>query len=82
MSAYDFLQAHAHEVTSEDTPDDVPEKNPPPDDPGPEPSDTLLINASLGSRPVSLPPGYSPSYFQKLQTFHQPRSHRAPSVLS
>jgi hypothetical protein len=57
MSAYDFLQAHAHEVTSEDTPDDIPEDNPPLDDPGPEPSDTLSINTAKGSRPASLPQG-------------------------
>jgi hypothetical protein len=52
MSAYDFLQAHAHEVTNDDTLDDIPEDNPPLDDPGPEPSDTLLINAAKGSRPA------------------------------
>jgi hypothetical protein len=58
MSAYDFLQAHVHELESETVPDDDINDIPQGDEPKPEPPDTLLINAAKGkgSQPISLPP--------------------------
>jgi hypothetical protein len=56
MSAYDFLQAHSHELDPEPIPDESVLEEPP-DDTEQESSDTLLINAAKGSRPSPLPPG-------------------------
>ena len=58
MSAYDFLQAHIHDIELKEDPDDIPTENTPIiEDTNPEPPDTLLINAATGSKSTSLPPG-------------------------
>jgi hypothetical protein len=58
MSAYDFLQAHVHELEPDPAPEDVITDEPPVDESEPEPPDTLLVNAANGSRSPSLAPGY------------------------
>jgi hypothetical protein len=58
MSAYNFLQAHIHDIELKEDPDDIPTENTPIiEDTNPEPPDTLLINAATGSKSTSLPPG-------------------------
>jgi hypothetical protein len=57
MSAYDFLQAHIHDIELKEDPDNIPTDTPIIEDTNPEPPDTLLINAATGSRSTSLPPG-------------------------
>jgi hypothetical protein len=55
MSAYDFLQAHVHELEPDPAPDETIAIDPPVDEA--EPPDTLLIHAATGSCPTTLPPG-------------------------
>jgi hypothetical protein len=55
MSAYDFLQVHVHELEPDPAPDEAMNDYAPGDEAEPEPSDTLLINAAKGSRPISRP---------------------------
>jgi hypothetical protein len=57
ISAYDFLQAHVHELDAAVVPDDDINDVPPADQPDPEPPDTLLVIAAKRSQPTSLPPG-------------------------
>jgi hypothetical protein len=57
MSAYEFLQVHSHDLEPEPEPDEANTEDISDEEAEPEPSDTLLINASKGSRPSPLPPG-------------------------
>jgi hypothetical protein len=57
MSAYDFLQAHVHELEPESAPDEIVQDEIQTSEEDHEPSDKLLINAAKGSRPSPLPPG-------------------------
>jgi hypothetical protein len=57
VSAYDFLQAHVHELETEVVPDNDINDVPPGDQPDPEPPDTLLVDTVKGSQSTYLPPG-------------------------
>jgi hypothetical protein len=58
MSAYDFLQAHIHDIELKEDPDDIPTDNTPIiDATNPEPPATLPINAATGSTSTPLPHG-------------------------
>jgi hypothetical protein len=57
MSAFEFLQVHTHDLEPDPTPDETTNADHSEDMADPEPPDTLLINASKGSRPAPLPPG-------------------------
>jgi hypothetical protein len=57
MSAYDFLQAHVHELDAGVVQDDDINDVPPAVQHDSEPPDTLLVNAAKGRQSTSLPPG-------------------------
>jgi hypothetical protein len=57
MSVYEFLQVHSHELEPDPEPDEANTEDISAEEAEPKPSDTFLINAAKGSRPIPLPPG-------------------------
>jgi hypothetical protein len=57
MSAHDFLHTSVHELETEIVPDDTITDDSPVDEVDPEPPNTILYNAAMGSPPTPLPPG-------------------------
>jgi hypothetical protein len=78
MSASEFLQVHSHESEPDPEPDEAISEDLPAEEAEPEPSDTLLINSTKGSRPSPLPPGdicHVLSKNSKRSVFSQPSTN-------
>jgi hypothetical protein len=57
LPAYEYLQVHSHELEPDPASDETINEESQVDEISPESPDTLLVNASKGSRPSPLSPG-------------------------
>ena len=75
LSAYDFLQAHVHDIQLQEDHDEVVDDTPATSESEPDPPDTLLINAAKGSQSSQLPPGDIRRVMSKSSTRHINLTH-------